>query len=140
VIPELVLHHTPEFHRFPKFVALQVHGFESLRIRDFEASRVQNPDVARSRPRDFAGSRFHTIARSRLRDFESSRFQTTARSRLRDFGSSRFQIFASSLLLKTYFTNFINLDVSRVTGFPEFPSTIHLIQEPIKLHAMSPYI
>jgi hypothetical protein len=29
----------------------------------------------------------------------------------------------SSLLLKTYITNFINLDVSRVTGFPEFPNT-----------------
>jgi hypothetical protein len=25
--------------------------------------------------------------------------------------------------LKTYFTNFINLNVSRVTGFPEFPNT-----------------
>jgi hypothetical protein len=37
--------------------------------------------------------------------------------------SSRFQIFASSLLLKTCITNFINLDVSRVTGFPEFPNT-----------------
>jgi hypothetical protein len=28
----------------------------------------------------------------------------------------------SSLFLKTYFTNFINLGVSRVTGFPEFPN------------------
>jgi hypothetical protein len=37
--------------------------------------------------------------------------------------SSRFHIFASSLLLKTYFTNFINLDVLRVTGFPKFPNT-----------------
>jgi hypothetical protein len=37
VTPEFVLHHIPEFHRFPKFVALQVHGFESSRIRDFGA-------------------------------------------------------------------------------------------------------
>jgi hypothetical protein len=37
--------------------------------------------------------------------------------------SSRFRIFASSLSLKTYFTNFMNLDVSMVIGFPEFPST-----------------
>jgi hypothetical protein len=28
----------------------------------------------------------------------------------------------SSLFLKTHFTNFINLDVSMVTGFPEFPN------------------
>jgi hypothetical protein len=27
------------------------------------------------------------------------------------------------LFLKTHFTNFMNLDVSRVTGFPEFPNT-----------------
>jgi hypothetical protein len=37
--------------------------------------------------------------------------------------SSGLQIFVSSLPLKTCITNFINLDVSRVTGFPEFPST-----------------
>jgi hypothetical protein len=37
VIPELVLQHVPEFRRFPKFVASQVHGFESSRIRDFMA-------------------------------------------------------------------------------------------------------
>jgi hypothetical protein len=37
VTHELVLHHIPEFHRFPKFVASQVHGFESSRIRDFKA-------------------------------------------------------------------------------------------------------
>jgi hypothetical protein len=30
----------------------------------------------------------------------------------------------SSLFLKTHFTNFINLDVSRVTGFPEFPNKL----------------
>jgi hypothetical protein len=29
----------------------------------------------------------------------------------------------SSLFLKTHFTNIINLDVSRETGFPEFPNT-----------------
>jgi hypothetical protein len=75
-----------------------------------------------SRLRGFASSRFQAIACSRLRGFESSGFQTTALSRLRDFVSSRFQIFASSLLLKTCITNFINLDVSRVTSFPEFPS------------------
>jgi hypothetical protein len=122
--PELDLQQIPEFRRLSKFVTLQVHGFESLRnsrLRGFTGSRFQT--IARSRSRDFAGSRFHTIVRSRLRDFMSSRFQIFASSRLRDFMSSRFQIFASSLLLKTYFTNFINLDVLRVTGFPEFPNT-----------------
>jgi hypothetical protein len=27
------------------------------------------------------------------------------------------------MFLKTHYTNFINLDVLRVTGFPEFPNT-----------------
>jgi hypothetical protein len=36
---------------------------------------------------------------------------------------SRFQTFAGSRFLKTYFINFVKLDVSRVTGFPEFPNT-----------------
>jgi hypothetical protein len=68
-----------------------------------------------SRLRGLAGSRFRAIARSRLRGFESSGPQTTAHSRLLDF--------VSSLPLKTCITNFINLDVSRVTGFHEFPNT-----------------
>jgi hypothetical protein len=108
VTHEFVFHHIPEFHRFPKFVAPQVHGFESLRIRDFGA---------------LAGSRFRAITRSRLRGFEGSRLQITAHSRLLDFVSSSLQIFASSLPLKSCITNFINLDGSRVTGFYEFPNT-----------------
>jgi hypothetical protein len=37
----------------------------------------------------------------------------------------RFKIldFTGSRFLKTHFTNFIKLDVSRVTDFPEFPNT-----------------
>jgi hypothetical protein len=69
------------------------------------------------------GSRFRAIVRSRFRGFESSGVQSTAHSRLQDFVSSRLQIFVSSLPLKTCITNFINLDVSRVTGFSEFPNT-----------------
>jgi hypothetical protein len=41
MIPELVLHHIPEFRRFPKFVALQVHDSEPSRVRDSETSRVR---------------------------------------------------------------------------------------------------
>jgi hypothetical protein len=82
----------------------------ALSLHEFATSRL-------------AGSRFRAIARSRFRGFESSGVQSTARSRLRDFVSYRLQIFVSSLPLKTCITNFINLDVSRVTGFPEFPNT-----------------
>jgi hypothetical protein len=89
-------------------MALQVHDFESLRIRDFGA---------------LTGSRFQAIMRSRLRGFEGSGLQITAHLRLSDFVSSSPQIFASSLPLKSCITNFINLDVSRVTGFYEFPNT-----------------
>jgi hypothetical protein len=74
VILELILQHIPEFRRSPKFVASQVHGFQSSRIRDFGT---------------LAGSRFRAIARLRL--------QITAHSRLPNFVSSSLQIFASSL-------------------------------------------
>jgi hypothetical protein len=97
-------------------------------------SRTRPPSYSRisriPEVRGSAGSRFRVIARSRLRGFESSGFQTTVRSRLRDFVSFRFQIFAISLLLKTYITNFINLDVSRVTGFPEFPNILLPLKSP----------
>jgi hypothetical protein len=106
--PEFVFHHIPEFHRFPKFMALQVHGFESLRIHDFGT---------------LAGSRFWDITRSRLRGFEGSGLQITAHSRLPDFVSSSLQIFASSLPLKSCITNFINRNTSRVTGFYEFSNS-----------------
>jgi hypothetical protein len=107
VTPKFVFHHIPEFHRFPKFVALQVHGFESLQIRDFGT---------------LAGSRFRAITRSQLRGFEGSGLQITAHSRLPDFVSSSLQIFASSLPLKSCITNFINFDASRVTGFMNSPT------------------
>jgi hypothetical protein len=91
--------------------------------RDGTGIRIfyENPGFY-TRLRGFAGSRFRANTRSRLRGFESSGLQTTAHSRLRDLVRSRLQIFASSLPLKTCITNLINLDVSRVTGFPELPN------------------
>jgi hypothetical protein len=68
VTPELVLHHTPEFQRFPKFMAPQVHGFESSRICDFEASQVQDSEP--SRVRDSEASRVRDS--KRIRDSETS--------------------------------------------------------------------
>jgi hypothetical protein len=91
----------------------EVRGFAGSWLWVFTNSQLQGR----------AGSRLRAIARSRLRDFESSGVQLTAHSWLRDFVNSRLQIFVSSLPLKTCITNFINLNVSRVTGFPEFPNT-----------------
>jgi hypothetical protein len=73
--------------------------------------------------RGFTGSWLRVFTSLLLRSFTGLRFQIFAHSRLRSFVGSRFQIFASSIFLKTYFTNFINLNVSRVTRFPEFPNT-----------------
>jgi hypothetical protein len=139
VIPELVLHQTPEFHRFPilwlrTFMASGLHEFATSRLRRFETSRS-------SHVRDFKASHVHGFVSSRVRDFEASQirdFQIIARSRLqgfacswlrvftgsrlRGFADSRLWITANSLFLKTHFTNFMNLDVSRVTSFPEFPN------------------
>jgi hypothetical protein len=72
---------------------------------------------------DFAGSWRRVFTNSWLRSFTGSRFQIIARSRLWSFAGSRFLIFVSSMSLKTHYTNFISLDISRVTGFPEFPNT-----------------
>jgi hypothetical protein len=72
--------------------------------------------------RGSAGSWLWVFTNSRLRGFEGSGLHITAHSQLPDFVSSRLQIFASSLTLKSCITNFINLDVSRVTGFHEFPN------------------
>jgi hypothetical protein len=42
------------------------------------------------------------------------------------------QIFVCSLSLKTCITNFINLDVSRVMGFPEFPNRAFVQELPAR--------
>jgi hypothetical protein len=104
-------------------VVLQVHDFGSSQVRDvrsFAGSRLQI--FASSQLRSFVGSRFQIIASLQLRSFAGSRLQIFAGSQLRSFAGSRFQIFACSRILKTHFTNFIKLDVSRVTGFLEFPN------------------
>jgi hypothetical protein len=67
----------------------------------------------------FAGPGLRIFASSWFRSFTGSRFQI--------FAGSRFLSFAGSRLLKTYFTNFIKLDVSRVTGFPEFPNNCKVL-------------
>jgi hypothetical protein len=134
------------FSRFPnftdsriswlcRFMASSLYEFATPKLRRFKI-----PDhrvLATPRLRRF---KIPDIARSRLRDFAGSRFQAIVRSRLWDFAGSGLQIVASSLLLKTYFTNFINLDVSRVTGFPEFPNRIEEIppRTPLTLEHRKP--
>jgi hypothetical protein len=61
-----------------------------------------------------------TFTTLRLRRFKIPDLCTFATLRLRRF---KIPVFVSSVFLKTHYTNFINLDVSRVTGFPEFPNT-----------------
>jgi hypothetical protein len=91
----------------PDFMVLQIHDSGSSQVRDL---------------RSFAGPRLQIFTSSRLPSFTGSRFQIFASSRLRSFAGSRFQIFAGSRFLKTHLTNFVKLDVSRVTGFPKFPN------------------
>jgi hypothetical protein len=110
------------------FVILQVHDFGS-----FAGPRLQI--FASPQLRSFAGSRFRIFASSRFLSFAGSRFQILAGSRFLSFAgpglqisaSSRLRSFAGSRFLKTHFTNFIKLDVSRVTDFPEFPNTEHFL-------------
>jgi hypothetical protein len=127
VTSELGLQRIPEFRRLPiswsrtSSQVRDLRSFAGLRLQIFTGSQLPS----------FAGLRLQIFASSRLRSFAGSRFQIFASSPLRSFAGSRFQIFASSRLrgfaglrfLKTHFTNFIIPDVSRVTGFPEFPNT-----------------
>jgi hypothetical protein len=92
----------------PNFVVSQVHDSGSSPVCDL---------------RGFTGTRFPIFTSSRLPSFAGPGLRVFASSRFRSFADSRFQIFAGSGFLKTYFTNFVKLDVSRVTGFPEFPNT-----------------
>jgi hypothetical protein len=85
----LDLQQIPEFHRLPKFVALQVHGFESLQVRDFEASQVQ--DSWPSCVRDFETSQVQDSWPSCVRDFETSQVQDSRPSRIRDSVTSQVQ-------------------------------------------------
>jgi hypothetical protein len=82
---ELDLQQIPEFHRLPKFVALQVHGFRSLRVRNFEVSQVQ--DSRLSLVRDFAASQVQDSRSLLVRDSETSRVQDSKLSRVRDFAA-----------------------------------------------------
>jgi hypothetical protein len=92
----------------PDFVVSQVHDSGSSQVRDL---------------RGFAGPRFQIFTSSRLSSFACPGLRIFASSRFWSFAGSRFQIFAGSRFLKTYFMNFIKLDILMVTSFPEFPNT-----------------
>jgi hypothetical protein len=111
--------------------ASQVQSFGSLQVRDFGASQVQDSrssqvrdsELRRSKASDhrkFAISELHRFKIPDLHKFATLSF---AGPGLRIFASSRLRSFTGLRFLKTHFTNFVKLDVSRVTGFPEFPNT-----------------
>jgi hypothetical protein len=101
------------FSKFPNFADFRFRGFAGSWLRVFTCSRPQGlrgfkiPDLHKFATPSFVGPG--------LRIFASSRF--------RSFTGSRFQIFTGSRFLITHFTNFVKLDVSRVTGFPKFLNT-----------------
>jgi hypothetical protein len=106
---------------FHDFTGSWLRVFTSSRFRGFAGSRPRI--IARSRLQGFACSWLRVIARSRHQGFACSWLRVFTGSRFRGFADSRLWITANSLFLKTHFTNFMNLDVSRVTGFPEFPNS-----------------
>jgi hypothetical protein len=69
--------------------------------------------------RKFAISELHRFKIPDLHKFMTPSF---AGPGLQIFTSSRFRSFTGSRFLKTHFTNFVKLDVSRLTGFSEFPN------------------
>jgi hypothetical protein len=87
------------------------------------SSSIILPNFTDSRFHDFSGSWLRVFTSSRLRGFACSWLRVFMGSWFRGFADSRLWIIANSLSLKTHFTNFMNHDISRVTGFPEFPNT-----------------
>jgi hypothetical protein len=88
-----------------------------------EIRRFEIPDLRKFKIPELRGLKFPDLRRFKIPELRRSRA-----SDLRKFTTSelhRFKIpdFASSSFLKTHSTNFIRLDVSRVTDFPEFPNT-----------------
>jgi hypothetical protein len=92
--------HTPRlpnsnFSGFPNSADSLFHGFADSWLQVFTGSRPQ--ELRRFKVQIFTGSR--------LRSFAGSRFEIFASSRLQSFAGWRF--------VKTHFTNFVKLDVSR---------------------------
>jgi hypothetical protein len=114
--------------RFPNFPSSEVRDFTGSRFQTFACSWLRGfadsrfPKIACPRLQGFAGPRFLKVACSRLRGFTGQRFLKIACSRLRGFAGPRFLKITNALSLKTYLKNFVKLDVSRVTNFPEFPN------------------
>jgi hypothetical protein len=116
---------TPELglQQFPEL------AFASPLVRACPRARLPNsaldkfPNRPFSEVRAIDTSRFRAPACSWLHFFTESRFPNFAHSRIRGFTGSRLPTIVNSLLLKTCLENFVKLNVSRVTGFPEFPNT-----------------
>jgi hypothetical protein len=98
------------FLNFPllKFVTSPVRDSRLSHVHDSESSQVQ--DSWKSRIRDPEASPVRDSWKSHVRDSEASRIQDSWKSRM-------------LCPWKTHHKNFVKLDVSRVTGFPEFPNT-----------------
>jgi hypothetical protein len=69
-------------------------------------------------------SGLHEFATPKLRRFEIPDLRTFATSELRRFKIPDLRMFD---IPETCYTNFINLDVSRVIGFPEFPNSRNMV-------------
>jgi hypothetical protein len=111
------------FSKFSNFADFQFRDFAGSWLRVFTGSR----------PQGLTGSRFQIFTSSRFLSFAGPGPQISASPRLRSFIGSR--------LPKTYFTNFIKLDVSRVTCFPEFPNRPELAEAAVWfLGAVPPYL
>jgi hypothetical protein len=91
--------------RLLKFVTSPVRDYRLSHVRDSEVSQVQ------------------ASWKSRVRDPEDSPVRDSRKSHVRDSEASQIQDSWKSRMLcpwKTHLKNFVKLDVSRVTGFPEF--------------------
>jgi hypothetical protein len=117
------------FGRLPNFADFRFRNFAGSWLRELRKSatselhRFEIPDLCKFKIPELRGLKIPDLRRFKIPELRGSRA-----SDLRKFATSelrRFKIpdFVGSRFLKTDFTNFIKLDVSRVLDFPEFPNT-----------------
>jgi hypothetical protein len=131
VTSELELQQIPELRRFPiswfrRFMTPSLHRFTTSggpQVQDSRSSQVRDSELRRSEASDLRKSAISELHRFKIPNLHKFATLSFAGLGLRIFAGSPFRSFTGSRFLKTHFTNFVKLDVSRVTGFPEFPNT-----------------
>jgi hypothetical protein len=126
--------HTP---RFPNSNFGRLPNFADFRFHDFAGSWLR--ELRRSKTSDLCKFATSDLRRFEIPDLRKFKIPELRELKIPDLRRFKILNFAGSRFLKTHFTNFIKLDVLRVTDFPEFPQHWSLLQSSdVVFHARFP--